>query len=81
MNLTKIERLQIEVMRQEISPWGLATAVVMGGKHMVMKVWAPDGAQHRLTIACTPRSDGTTLKMARSNARRLVRLINGRAGY
>lgn len=81
MNLTKIERAQIEVMRQEITPWGLGSAVEMGGKHVVMKVWGRDGSQYRLVIACTPRSDGNSLKAARGSARRLVRLINGRAGY
>lgn len=81
LSLTKIERLQLEIMRQELTPWGLSSAVVMGGKHLILKVWGPDGGVYRLVLACTPRSDGHTLNFARQNARRLVRTINGRAGY
>lgn len=78
---TKIERLQLLVMRQELTPWGLASAVAMGGKHKILKVWAPDGSVYRLVLASTPQNDGNTLNYARQNARRLVRTINGRAGY
>jgi hypothetical protein len=81
LTLTKIERQQVDVMRQELTPWGLSTALVMGGKHLALKVWGRDGSDYRLVIACTPRSDGHTLNQARQKARRLVRLINERAGY
>ena len=81
LTLTKVERQQLEIMRQELTPWGLTTALAMGCKHLVLKVWAPDGSAHRLVLSCTPRSDGNTLNYARQNARRLVRLINERAGY
>lgn len=81
LHLTKPQRLQIEVMRQEISPWGLASAVVMGGVHMHLKVWDREGRSHVLVISCTPRDIGHAVNFARQKARRLVRLINERAGY
>ena len=81
LTLTKIERLQLDIMRQELTPWALSSAVVRGGKHLILKVWAPDGSVYRLVLACTPRSDGHTLDHARQSARRLVRRINERAGY
>lgn len=81
LHLTKPQRLQIDVMRQEISPWGLATAIEMGGVHMKLKVWDREGGAHVLVVSCTPRNLGDTLTLCRQRARRLVRLINGRAGY
>lgn len=81
ISLTKIERQQVEVMRQELTPWGLSSAVMMGGKHVKLRVWARDGSVHALTVACTPRSGQHALQHARQNAARLVRLINERAGY
>lgn len=81
MMLTKIERQQLAIMREELTPWGLSSVVARGGKHLILKVWGPDGSAYRLVLACTPRSDGQTLDHARQNARRLVRRINERAGY
>lgn len=81
IHLTKVERAQIKAMREEISPWGLATAVIMGGKHVILQVWSRDGHAYRLVVACTPRSAGWSVMMARAKAKRLVRLINTRAGY
>lgn len=81
LSLTKTQKLQIKVARQELTPWGLSSSVEMGGKHPFIRVEARDGSQYRLTVSCTPRSSGHCLEHMRQNARRLVRLINQRAGY
>lgn len=81
LQLKKIQRQQLEIMRQELTPWGLASAVIMGGKHLILQVWGPDGSAYRLVVPGTPRSDGQSLDHARQNARKLVRRINVRAGY
>lgn len=81
LRLTKIERLQLDVMRQELTPWGLPTALMMGGKHLKLKVWGRDGAAHVLIISCTPRNDGMALDHARQKARRLARELAEREGY
>jgi len=79
--LTKVERAQIEAARAVLSPWGLASAVEMGGKHVILRVWARCGAEHRLAIMCTPRNPDDAVDFARQKAVRLMRLINERAGY
>ncbi|WP_298161109.1 hypothetical protein [Brevundimonas sp.] len=81
LHLTKIQRRQVEVARQEISPWGLASAIEMGGKHLVLKVWSRSGEIHRITIACTPRNGGDALDITRQRSKRLLRQINAREGY
>lgn len=81
LHLTKVQRLQIDVMRQELTPWGLGSAIEMGGQHMRLKVWARDGSVHGLTVLCTPRDAGDAVNTARQRARRLVRSLNARMGY
>ncbi len=81
LQITKRERLQIVAVREVFSPWGLATAVEMGGKHLILKVWARDGVIYRMPIACTPRNEGDAIGYTRQRARRLLRLINAREGY
>lgn len=80
LTLTRIQRLQLAIMREIISPWGLQTALIMGGKHMALKVWSRRGDQYRLTLVCRPRSDGQSLDHARQNAARLIRRINAEEG-
>lgn len=80
MALTRIQRAQLQVMRDILNPWGLQTCLVMGGKHLCLKVWSRRGDQHRLILPCTPRSDGQTLDHARQNATRLIRKFNAEEG-
>lgn len=79
--LTKTMRRQIEAIREVVSPWGLGTAVVNEGPHMVVKVFAPDGGAHRISISSTPRCRDAAVHFAVQKARRLLRHINERAGY
>lgn len=79
--LTKTMRQQIEAIRDVFSPWGLGTAVVNEGPHMVVKVFAPDGGAHRISISSTPRCRDAAVRFASQKARRLLRHINQRAGY
>lgn len=81
LHLTKIEKLQVKVIQDVFTPWGLGTAVDMGGKHLRIRVFARDGTVHRLTVACTPRCGEHSLTMARKHALRLLRLLNAGAGY
>jgi len=81
LSLTKVERRQVQIVREELTPWGLSSVVEMGGKHLSVRVFARDGGEHRLTLSCTPKCGDTAVSMTRRNARALLRLINGRAGY
>jgi hypothetical protein len=81
IHLTKAARLQVEAIREVLAPWGLASQLVNEGPHMCLKVTGPRGGVWRLMIAGTPRDADAAVVMARGKARRLVRQINGRAGY
>ncbi|MCO8030111.1 hypothetical protein NI454_09120 [Brevundimonas diminuta] len=81
LSLTKVERRQVQIVREELTPWGLTTAVEMGGKHLSVRVFARDGGVHRITLSCTPKCGDSAVNMTRQKVRKLLRLINGRAGY
>lgn len=79
--LTRVQRLQLQAARDILTPWGLATAVEMGGKHLLLKVWDRAGHLHKVVIACTPRCDEHSINFMRQKTQRLLRLINAREGY
>ena len=81
LHLTRVMRAQIAAIREVVTPWGLGTALVNEGPHMVVKVFARDGGAHRLTIACTPKDRDAAINKARQNAKRLLRHLNARAGF
>lgn len=81
LHLTKVEKLQLRMVREVFTPWGLATAVEVRGKHLSLKIWDRDGRIHRMTIACTPRCGENAAEISQQRARRLLRQINAEAGY
>ncbi len=81
LHLTKTMRAQVAVIREVLAPWGLGSAILNEGPHMVVKVFARDGGGYRLSIVCTPKSREAAVNKARQRAKALVRLINARAGY
>lgn len=78
--LTKVQRRQVDAAAEVLRPWGLPYTLSKTGKHLKMKVVAPRGGSHSLTIAGSPRDDDNALKMVRSEAQRLVRRINKAMG-
>lgn len=81
LRLTKTMRRQIDAIREVLAPWGLGSAIIYDGPHLVVKVWDRNGGAHRLSICCTPKSRDAAVNKAASKAKRLVRLLNERAGY
>lgn len=81
LHLTQAERRQVEAMRDVLKPWGLTSELVHDGPHKCLKVTGPRGGVWRLPFASTPRDADAAETNARQKARRLVRAINGRAGY
>lgn len=81
MRLTRTMRAQIAAIRDVLTPWGLGTALVNEGPHLVVKVFARDGGAHRLTISCTPKDRDKATNKARQNAKRLLTHLNARAGF
>lgn len=81
LRLTKTMREQIAAIREVLSPWGLGTALINEGPHLVVKVFDRQGHGHRLTIASTPKCRGSAANKARSTAKRLLRFLNERDGY
>lgn len=81
LRLTRVMRAQIAVIREVMAPWGLGTAIVNEGPHLVVKVFARDGGAHRLSISCTPKERDAAVNNARQNAKRLLSHLNARAGY
>ncbi len=81
LRLTRTMRAQIGAIRDVLTPWGLGTALVNEGPHLVVKVFARDGGAHRLTISCTPKDRDKAINKARQNAKRLLTHLNARAGF
>lgn len=81
IHLTKVQRLQVEVMQAELKPWGLASELVNEGKHMALKVTGPKGGVWRISFAGTPRDEGNAINIIRQKTKRLIREINQREGY
>lgn len=81
LRLTRTMRAQIGAIREVLTPWGLSTALVNEGPHMVVKVFARDGGAHRLTISSTPKDRDVAINKARQNAKRLLTHLNARAGF
>ncbi|WP_313010674.1 hypothetical protein [Brevundimonas sp.] len=81
LRLTRTMRAQIAAIRDVLTPWGLGTALVNEGPHLVVKVFARDGGAHRLTISCTPKDRDAAINKARQNAKRLLTHLNARAGF
>lgn len=78
--LTKAEQRQIDVIVEELRPWGLNYEVAKGGKHLAVKIIGPDGGHYRLTVASTPRDADQCVHFARQNARKLLRAMNSKVG-
>lgn len=81
LHLTRAERLQVDAIREVLRPWGLTSELVNDGPHKALKITGPRGGVWRLSFTSTPRDMGNAVQHARQNAQRLLRQINGRAGY
>lgn len=78
--ITKTQQDQIDAVAEVLQPWGLTWTAEMGGKHLMVRVKGPKGGEWKITIACTPRSNGFAIDLARQKARRVVHDINNRLG-